>query len=107
MTYAQPNLFGEDQPDLFAASAPRLKAYRVKPEHVVNRFVEFDSVLRNATVWPWDEHRTADVRFRTWPYLYAKLTEIGCLPEAEHWRTVMDQHAERLDAATPPPTEAD
>lgn len=103
MTYAQPSLFGDEQPDLFgpAIAQPRADAYRVKPQHVINRFVEFDAVLREASVWPWPSDRRRDLRSRTWPYLIAKLREIGCEAEADHWQAAMAAHAERLDAATP------
>ncbi|MCA3554718.1 hypothetical protein [Aestuariivirga sp.] len=103
MSYAQPNLFGEDQPDLFGpAAAPKADAYRVKPRHVLNRFAEFDALLGRAEVWPWDAARRADMRERTWPYLLAKLREIGCAEEARQWEAIMAAHAARLDAATPP-----
>lgn len=103
MNYAQPSLFGDDQPDLFgAAPSPGPQAYRVKPQHVLNRFIEFDKALRSAETWPWDAERRADMRNRTWPYLAAKLREIGCVDEAAHWEATMTDHAERLDAAALP-----
>ena len=101
MNYVQPSLFGDDQPDLFAPSPARPEAYRVKPQHVLNRFIEFDAILAPAAVWPWDALRRGEVRNRTWPYLLAKLREIGCETEAAHWQSVMAAHAARLDAATP------
>ena len=103
-----PNLFGEDQPDLFGpAAVAKPDAYRVKPQHVLNRFAEFDAVLAGAAVWPWDPVRRAEVRGRTWPYLLAKLREIGCGAEASHWEARMAAHAARLDAVTPPEPEAE
>jgi hypothetical protein len=103
MNCAQPNLFGDDQPDLFGpATAPKPDAYRVKPQHVLNRFTEFDTLLAKATVWPWDAFHRIEMRERTWPYLLAKLREIGCAPEAAHWEAAMAAHVARLDAATPP-----
>jgi hypothetical protein len=108
MNYAQPNLFGDDQPDLFGpAAAPKPDAYRVKPQHVVNRFVEFDALLSGAQLWPWDGARRAEIRGRTWPYLLSKLREIGCAEEASRWEAAMAAHAARLDAATPREAEAD
>ncbi len=109
MTYAQPSLFGDDQPDLFgAAHAPaKPAAYRVKPQHVINRFIEFDQTLSAAQFWPWDRFWTGEHRNRTWPYLVAKLREIDCPAEAAHWEAVMAAHAERLDAATVWPPEED
>lgn len=101
MNYVQPSLFGDDQPDLFAPQPAKPEAYRVKPQHVLNRFVEFDAILGAATVWPWDAMKLQEVRGRTWPYLFAKLREIGCDAEAVHWQSIMDAHAARLDAATP------
>ena len=107
MNYAQPNLFGDDQPDLFgpAAAPPGREAYRVKPQHVVNRFREFDAALAGAEVWPWTALRLAEIRGRTWPYLLGKLREIGCDEEALHWEARMAAHAARLDAATPAETD--
>lgn len=101
MNYVQPSLFGDDQPDLFAQQPAKPEAYRVKPQHVLNRFIEFDGILTAATVWPWDSSKRAEVRGRTWPYLLAKLREIGCAAEATHWEAAMAAHAARLDAATP------
>jgi hypothetical protein len=108
MNYAQPNLFGDEQPDLFGpAAAAKPDAYRVKPQHVLNRFAEFDAVLAGAAVWPWDSLRRAEIKGRTWPYLLGKLREIGCVAEAAQWEAAMAAHAARLDAATPPEPEAD
>lgn len=103
MNSAQPNLFGDEQPDLFgpAAAVPDPAAYRVKPQHVLNRFVEFDAALAAADVWPWDAVRQEEIKSRTWPYLLAKLREIGCLDEAGRWEAAMAAHAARLDAAAP------
>lgn len=102
MSHLQPSLFGDDQPDLFGPAPVQPQAYRVKPQHVINRFIEFDAELREAGVWPWDARRREEVRRRTWPYLLGKLREIGCEAEADHWQTVMAAHAGRLDALTPP-----
>ena len=85
------------QPDLFGTA--RAPAYRVKPEHVINRFIDFDAQLRVAAQWPWEAWRREDIQGRTWPYLLAKLREIGCEAEARHWQSVMAAHATRLDAA--------
>ncbi len=101
MSHSQPDLFGDDQPGLFG-SAPAPAAYRVKPAHVINRFIDFDAQLRVAERWPWEAWRRGEIRARTWPYLLAKLREIGCEAEAAHWQQVMAAHAERLDALTPP-----
>lgn len=106
MNFVQPSLFGDDQPDLFAPALARPEAYRVKPQHVLNRFIEFDGILAAAAVWPWDSVKRSEVRGRTWPYLLAKLREIGCEAEAAHWEEVMAAHAARLDAATPAEEEA-
>lgn len=94
MNFVQQDLFG-------TTAAPQPGTYRVKPQHVLNRFAEFDAVLGQAAVWPWDALRRAEMRERTWPYLLAKLREIGCAEEAAHWEAAMAAHAARLDAATP------
>ena len=101
MNFVQPSLFGDDQPDLFREAPAKSAAYRVKPQHVINRFIEFDRILGEADVWPWDEFYRAGVRNRTWPYLLNKLREIDCAAEAAHWEAVLAAHAARLDAATP------
>ena len=95
MNFVQQDLFG-------SAATPQPGAYRVKAQHVLNRFTEFDAVLGQAEVWPWDALRRAEMRERTWPYLLAKLREIGCADEAAHWEAAMAAHVARLDAATLP-----
>jgi hypothetical protein len=102
MNFVQPSLFDDGLPDLSGNEQPKAQAYRVKPQHVINRFIEFDAMLREAAVWPWDAFRRTELRGRTWPYLLGKLREIGCDAEAAHWEAVMAAHAARLDAATPP-----
>ena len=99
MNDAQPSLFGDDQPDLFAPQPAKPEAYRVKPQHVLNRFIEFDAILSPVAAWPWDEVKREEVQGRTWPYLLAKLREIGCEAEAAHWQAIMAAHAARLDNA--------
>lgn len=97
MSFAQPNLFGEDQADLFGA--PKREVYRVNPQHVINRFIEFEAQMQAASTWPWDEDHVETLRGRTWPYLLNKLIEIGCADDAAKWKSVMENHAARLDAA--------
>lgn len=102
MTYAQPSLFGDDQPDLFGtAPVAAPAAHRVNPQHVINRFVEFDRQLQAAATWPWDPWKREDIQSRTWPYLLSRLRETGCDGDADHWQAVLAAHAARLDAATP------
>lgn len=105
MTYAQPSLFGDSQPDLFGTQPVSPATNRANPQHVINRFIEFEAVLREAKVWPWDAFRTLEHRRRIWPYLLNKLREIGCTAEADQWEAVLAAHAERLDVSTPPETE--
>ena len=97
MSFAQPNLFGDDQSDLFG-SAPK-PAHRVNPQHVINRFIDFEAQMKAATTWPWDEDEVARLRGRTWPYLYNKLIEVDHAAEAAKWKAVMEAEAARLDAA--------
>lgn len=98
MTFAQPSLFGDDQPDLFGASNPKREVYRVNPQHVINRFIEFETLMKHATVWPWDDDHVETLKNRTWPYLYNKLREVDCGADADSWKSVMDAEAARLDA---------
>jgi hypothetical protein len=101
MSLAQPNLFGDDRSDLFGA--PKPAAYRVNPQHVINRFIEFEAQMKAATDWPWDEDEVATLRGRTWPYLLNKLIEVDCAAEAAKWKAIMEAEAARLDAIGPPP----
>lgn len=93
----QPNLFGEDQHDLFGGQKSAPKAYVPKPQHVRNRFIDFMAKMTAAKTWPWDEHQVARYREQVWPYLYEKLPDAD---EAAEWRRKMEAEAARLDAAT-------
>lgn len=84
----QPELFGEAAP---AGSAP----YRVKPEHVTNRFEGFLAEMRAAPAWPWSAYETRKKREQLWPYLLALLPP----NEATRWRAELEAEAARLDAA--------
>lgn len=97
MAYSQPNLFGDDQPDLFGDAKSAASAYVPKPQHVRNRFIDFLAQMAAAETWPWDEDQVAFYRERVWPYLYEKLPDVG---EAAEWRRKMEAEAARLDAAT-------
>jgi hypothetical protein len=99
MSFAQPSLFGDDQADLFGSTQPKPAAYKVNPQHVINRFIEFDAKLKDADTWPWDDFWIETYRTRTWPYLFNKLIEIGHAEDAAKWKAVMDGHCARLDAA--------
>ncbi len=99
MTFTQPNLFGDDQHDLFGTTQPKREVYRVNPQHVINRFIEFEAQMKDAVTWPWDEDHVEILKNRTWPYLYNKLREVDCGADADKWKTVMDAEAARLDAA--------
>jgi hypothetical protein len=99
MTFAQPNLFGDDQQDLFGAPQPKREVFRVNPQHVINRFIEFEALMKAAAAWPWDEDHVETLKSRTWPYLYGKLRDVDCSAEADKWKAVMDAEAHRLDAA--------
>lgn len=100
MSHTQPSLFGDDQPDLFGPAPDRPQAYRVKPQHVINRFIEFHDLMAKADRWPWDADHVDTLKTRTWPYLLGKLREIGCAEEAARWQTAIDAEAARLDAAS-------
>ena len=88
-----------DQQDLFGASTPKREVYRVNPQHVINRFIEFEALMKAAAAWPWDEDHVETLKNRTWPYLYNKLREVDCGADADRWKLVMDAEAARLDAA--------
>ena len=95
MSYTQPNLFGDEQSDLFDAAASAQPAYRVKPEHIRNRFIEFMDRMRGVAQWPWDEDERERYLTRTWPYLWAKFPDPI---EAAEWKAKMLMEAARLDA---------
>jgi hypothetical protein len=99
MTFAQPNLFGDDQQALFGEAQPKREVFRVNPQHVINRFIEFEALMQAANIWPWDEDHVETLKNRTWPYLYNKLREVDCGADADRWKSVMDAEAARLDAA--------
>lgn len=96
MSFNQPNLFGDDQPDLFGGGQSRQPAHQVNPQHVRNRFIDFLAQMSAAKTWPWDEDHVETLRERTWPYLYAKLPDAA---EALEWKTKIEAEAARLDAA--------
>jgi hypothetical protein len=95
-SFAQKDLFGAPQPDLFADDPAPAKAYQVNPQHVRNRFIDFLAQMQAAETWPWDEDYIDTLRERTWPYLYEKL---GDSTEAAEWKQKLDHEAARLDAA--------
>ena len=101
MSFNQPNLFGDDQADLFAA-APR-PAAKINPQHVINRLMEFEAKMKAAETWPWNDFWVGEYKTRTWPYLVNKLIEIGEPEAAARWKAAIATEAARLDAAGAPP----
>jgi hypothetical protein len=95
MPFNQPNLFGEDQSDLFGAAAKQ-PAHQVNPQHIRNRFIEFLAEMQAASTWPWDENHVETLRERTWPYLFAKMPDAA---EAADWKAKIEAEAKRLDLA--------
>jgi hypothetical protein len=95
MSFSQPNLFGDTQPDLFGKD-PKPAAYRVNPQHIRYRFIEFLEKMQAAETWPWDGDHVETLRGRTWPYLFAKLPDAA---EAAEWKAKLEVEAARLDAA--------
>jgi predicted lipid-binding transport protein (Tim44 family) len=97
MAFNQPNLFGDDQPDLFAGKQGAATVHQVNPQHVRNRFIDFLAQMSVAETWPWDDSHIETLRERTWPYLYAKLPDAA---EAAEWKAKIEVEAARLDAAS-------
>ena len=98
VNYSQPNLFGDDQPDLFGEMPPPpAKARLPNPQHVRNRFIDFLAQMEGQAAWPWDEDRVEFYRYNVWPYLYEKL---GDAAEAAEWKAKLDAEAARLDDQT-------
>ena len=95
MSFNQPNLFGEDQFDLFGA-APAQPAYQVNPQHIRNRFIEFLAAMEGAASWPGDEGHVETLKELTWPYLFAKMPD---QIEAAQWKAKIEAEALRPDAA--------
>ena len=94
--FAQKDLFGAPQPDLFGDDTPQPKAHQVNPQHVRNRFIDFLAQMTAAKTWPGDDDHVETLRERTWPYLYAKLPDAA---EAAEWKGKIEVEAARLDAA--------
>ena len=96
MSFNQPSLFGDEQPDLFGGNSGAPKPYAPKPQHVRNRFLDFLAEMTAAEMWPWDDNQVAFYRERVWPYLYERLPDAV---EAADWRCRIEAEAARLDAA--------
>lgn len=94
MSFAQPNLFGDDQSDLFGKVKLAPAIHEVNPQHIRNRFIDFLAQMRSAQTWPWDENHVETLRERTWPYLYAKLPD---QLEAADWKAQIETEVTRLD----------
>ena len=94
MSFAQPNLFGDDQSDLFGKVKLAPTIHAVNPQHIRNRFIDFLAQMRSAQTWPWDENHVETLRERTWPYLYAKLPD---QLEAADWKAQIETEVTRLD----------
>ena len=75
MSYTQPSLFGDDQPDLFGGRKGEPVRHVPKPQHVRNRFIDFMAQLSAAETWPWDESQRELYCGRVWPYLYPLLPD--------------------------------
>jgi hypothetical protein len=96
MSFNQPTLFGDDQPDLFGGKQAAPHTHQVNPQHVRNRFIDFLAQMAVADTWPWDDNHIETLRERTWPYLYAKLPDSV---EAAEWKAKIEAEANRLDMA--------
>ncbi len=94
MSFTQPSLFGDDQPDLFGKAKPLPRVALPNPQHVRNRFIDFLARMRAAETWPWDENQTEFYREIVWPQLYTKLADRD---ESAEWKRQMDAEAARLD----------
>jgi len=94
-TWAEPNLFGTDQPDMFGGlSLP--KPYVPKPEHVRNSLESLVEKMEQADVWPWSASMVRLHREQTFDYLCALISDKN---ERATWQTRIAAQIARLDGA--------
>ncbi len=93
MPREQPDLFGDDQPELFDENAPT-PVYTPDPERVRRRLHKILAEAREARTLPWDSAKLS--LYRT---IFPQMT--NCLPEEEgaQLRFEFAEELERLEAA--------
>ncbi|MHA1544969.1 MAG: hypothetical protein ACTSUY_00910 [Alphaproteobacteria bacterium] len=95
-SWAEPNLFGSDQPDLFGnALAP--KPFEPDPKHVRNSLKSLLSRMQAAQTWPWSDAMVRLHREQTFDYLCGLICDPA---EREDWEMRIAAQITRLDAAT-------
>ena len=93
MPARQPNLFGDEQPDLFAGDALTPKAYQPKAEHVRNSLKKLVAEMQSADTWPWDPATTRLYCESGFEYLCSLLSDEQ---EAKDWRARTSNQTKRL-----------
>ncbi|MGE0421783.1 MAG: hypothetical protein AB7O88_05945 [Reyranellaceae bacterium] len=89
----QPDLFGNDEPELFDEdAAPR--AYRADPEKVRARLQVILNEARSARTLPWDARQ-----LRLYQTIFPQMTNWLPEPEAAQLRFEFETELERLKAA--------
>jgi len=95
-SWAEPNLFGADQPDMFG-NLNIAKAYVPKLEHVRNSLVSLLEKMEQAEVWPWPPSMVRLHREQTFDYLCALILDEK---ERATWQTRITAQINRLDGNT-------
>ena len=94
-SWAEPDMFGSDQPDLFGdALAP--KPFEPNPEHVRNSLKTLLSRMQAAQTWPWSDAMVRLHHEQTFDHLCGLLTDPA---EREGWQKRIAAQITRLDAA--------
>ena len=94
-SWAEPNLFGADQPDMFG-SPDVAKVYVPRPEHVRNSLVSLVENMQQADVWPWSASMVRLHREQTFDYLCALILDDD---ERREWQARIAAQITRLDNA--------
>jgi len=94
-SWAEPNLFGSDQPDMFGdVNIP--KAYVPRQEHVRNSLSSLLEKMEDADVWPWPRSMVRLHREQTFDYLCALIADEN---ERATWQARIAAQITRLDDA--------
>ncbi len=94
-SWAEPNLFGADQPDMFGdLNVP--EAYVPRQEHVRNSLASLVEKMQQADVWPWSPSMVRLHREQTFDYLCALVSDED---ERTTWQARIAAEISRLDGA--------
>ncbi len=98
-SWQQPNLFGDDQGDLFGEKPAAIFTPRIpKERHVRNALKRLVGEMEEAEEWPWPKSTTRNYRDHWLEHLCALLQ---AQDEADEWRKRIARNFERLEASDP------